>query len=192
MSGGRLGDKPSIPLSERLYDLQLPMGRLKTGTPARIKMSNLDLSVMEEQPGENPTPWMTLTKNKPSHVEQLSCYITRTNKKTHEIINKNIELSAMYSGNIVGIGPRYCPSIEDKIFKFASKESHQIFIEPEGIGVDLVYPNGISTSLPKDIQEKFIKSIKGMEDSVITEFGYAVEYDLLIPDPSAKHLKQDI
>ena len=185
VSGGRLGDKPSIPLSERLYDLQLPMGRLKTGTPARIKMSSLDLSVMEEQPGENPTPWMTLTKNKPSHVEQLSCYITRTNKETHEIINKNIELSAMYSGNIVGIGPRYCPSIEDKIFKFASKESHQIFIEPEGIGVDLVYPNGISTSLPKDIQETFIKSIKGMENSVITEFGYAVEYDFI--DPRSLH-----
>jgi len=185
VGGGRQGDKSSIPLSKRLYDLQLPMGRLKTGTPARIKMSSLDLSVMEEQPGENPTPWMTLTTNKPAHVEQLSCYITRTNKKTHEIINKNIELSAMYSGNIVGIGPRYCPSIEDKIFKFSSKESHQIFIEPEGIDVDLIYPNGISTSLPKEIQDKFIKSIAGMESANITEYGYAVEYDFI--DPRSLH-----
>ena len=185
VGGGRQGDKSSIPLSKRLYDLQLPMGRLKTGTPARIKMSSLNLSVMEEQPGESPTPWMTLTKNKPAHVEQLSCYITRTNKKTHEIINKNIELSAMYSGNIVGIGPRYCPSIEDKIFKFSSKESHQIFIEPEGIDVDLIYPNGISTSLPKEIQDKFIKSIAGMESANITEYGYAVEYDFI--DPRSLH-----
>ncbi|MDA9997027.1 tRNA uridine-5-carboxymethylaminomethyl(34) synthesis enzyme MnmG [Gammaproteobacteria bacterium] len=185
IKGGRIGDKSSIPLSKKLYDLKLPMGRLKTGTPARIKMSSLDLSVMEPQPGEAPTPWMTLTENKPEHVEQLPCYITRTNSTTHEIINRNIEKSAMYSGNIIGIGPRYCPSIEDKIFKFANKESHQIFIEPEGIGVDLVYPNGISTSLPQNIQDSFIRTISGMEDSVITEYGYAVEYDFI--DPRSLH-----
>ena len=185
IKGGRIGDKSSIPLSKKLYDLKLPMGRLKTGTPARIKMSSLDLNVMEPQPGEAPTPWMTLTENKPEHVEQLPCYITRTNSTTHEIINRNIEKSAMYSGNITGIGPRYCPSIEDKIFKFANKESHQIFIEPEGIGVDLVYPNGISTSLPQNIQDSFIRTINGMEDSVITEYGYAVEYDFI--DPRSLH-----
>ncbi|MDA8856411.1 tRNA uridine-5-carboxymethylaminomethyl(34) synthesis enzyme MnmG [Gammaproteobacteria bacterium] len=184
-SGGRIGDKSSIPLSKKLYDLKLPMGRLKTGTPARIKMSSLDLTVMEPQPGELPTPWMTLTEDKPEHVKQLPCYITRTNPHTHKIISKNIEKSAMYSGNITGIGPRYCPSIEDKIFKFSDKSSHQIFIEPEGIGVDLVYPNGISTSLPQNIQDKFIKTIKGMEESVITEYGYAVEYDFI--DPRALH-----
>ena len=184
-SGGRIGDKSSIPLSKKLYDLKLPMGRLKTGTPARIKMSSLDLTVMEPQPGELPTPWMTLTEDKPEHVKQLPCYITRTNPHTHKIISKNIEKSAMYSGNITGIGPRYCPSIEDKIFKFSDKGSHQIFIEPEGIGVDLVYPNGISTSLPQNIQDKFIKTIKGMEESVITEYGYAVEYDFI--DPRALH-----
>ena len=131
-SGGRIGDKSSIPLSKKLYDLKLPMGRLKTGTPARIKMSSLDLTVMEPQPGELPTPWMTLTEDKPEHVKQLPCYITRTNPHTHKIISNNIEKSAMYSGNITGIGPRYCPSIEDKIFKFSDKSSHQIFIEPEG------------------------------------------------------------
>lgn len=184
-SGGRIGDKSSIPLSKKLYDLKLPMGRLKTGTPARIKMSSLDLTVMEPQPGELPTPWMTLTEDKPEHVKQLPCYITRTNPHTHKIISNNIEKSAMYSGNITGIGPRYCPSIEDKIFKFSDKSSHQIFIEPEGIGVDLVYPNGISTSLPQNIQDKFIKTIKGMEESVITEYGYAVEYDFI--DPRALH-----
>ena len=185
VEGGRIGDKSSIPLSKKLYDLKLPMGRLKTGTPARIKMSSLDLGVMEPQPGEIPTPWMTLTESKPQHVEQLPCYITRTNPRTHEIINSNIEKSAMYSGNITGIGPRYCPSIEDKIYKFANKDSHQIFIEPEGIGVDLVYPNGISTSLPQNIQDSFIRTINGMENSVITEYGYAVEYDFI--DPRSLH-----
>ena len=188
VEGGRVGDKSSIPLSKKLYDLKLPMGRLKTGTPARIKMSSLDLGVMEPQPGETPTPWMTLTESKPQHVEQLPCYITRTNPRTHEIINSNIEKSAMYSGNITGIGPRYCPSIEDKIYKFANKDSHQIFIEPEGIGVDLVYPNGISTSLPKEAQKDFIESISGMEESEIEEYGYAVEYDFIDP----RSLKQTL
>ena len=186
--GGRVGDSSSIPLSKRLYDLKLPMGRLKTGTPARIKMSSLDLSVMEEQPGETPTPFMSLRGKEKKHQKQLSCFIARTNKETHKIISENTHLSAMYSGSIIGIGPRYCPSIEDKVHKFNDKESHQIFIEPEGINKDLVYPNGISTSLPKDAQDKFIRSIAGMENSIIEEFGYAVEYDFV--DPRA--LKQTL
>ena len=181
IQGGRVGEEASIPLSKKLYNLKLPMGRLKTGTPARIKMSSLDLSVMEEQKGEMPTPWMAISKQPTEHKEQLSCYITRTNKTTHKIIQQNIHLSAMYSGNISGIGPRYCPSIEDKVFKFESKDSHQIFIEPEGINKDLVYPNGISTSLPKTAQEDFIYSILGMESSLIEEYGYAVEYDFIDP-----------
>jgi tRNA uridine 5-carboxymethylaminomethyl modification enzyme len=188
-SGGRVGDDSAIPLSKKLYDLKLPMGRLKTGTPARVKMSSLDLSVMEEQPGETPTPFMSLTGDVKKHQEQLSCFITRTNKTTHQIISDNTHLSAMYSGNISGIGPRYCPSIEDKVFKFGHKDSHQIFIEPEGIGVDLVYPNGISTSLPKKAQEDFIHTIKGMEQCEITEFGYAVEYDFVDPRTNKKTLE---
>ncbi|MDB4463263.1 tRNA uridine-5-carboxymethylaminomethyl(34) synthesis enzyme MnmG [Gammaproteobacteria bacterium] len=186
--GGRVGDCSSIPLSERLYGLKLPMGRLKTGTPARVKLSSLDLSVMEEQPGEEPTPFMSLRGETEKHQKQLSCYITRTNKETHKIIDKNIHLSAMYSGDIVGIGPRYCPSIEDKVYKFNTKESHQIFIEPEGIEKDLVYPNGISTSLPKEAQKEFITSIAGMENSQIEEYGYAVEYDFIDP----RSLKQTL
>ena len=181
VKGGRVGDDAAIPLSKKLYSLNLPMGRLKTGTPARIKLSSLDLTRMEEQKGEKPTPWMSLAETPTNHQKQLSCFITRTNKKTHEIIKKNIHLSAMYSGNISGIGPRYCPSIEDKVFKFGDKDSHQIFIEPEGINKDLVYPNGISTSLPKTAQEEFIYSIAGMENSQIEEYGYAVEYDFVDP-----------
>jgi tRNA uridine 5-carboxymethylaminomethyl modification enzyme len=179
--GGRMGDGTAIPLSERLYSLKLPMGRLKTGTPARIKLSSISTSCMEEQPGEKPTPWMSLYNRPKKHQKQLSCFITRTNKKTHEIIKENTHLSAIYSGDIVGIGPRYCPSIEDKVNRFSDKESHQIFIEPEGINKDLIYPNGISTSLPRRAQEDFIRSIKGLEEAIITEFGYAVEYDFVDP-----------
>ena len=179
--GGRSGDPSSIPLSKKLYQLNIPMGRLKTGTPPRIKLSSIDINEMEEQPGEKPTPWMSLYKRPKKHQKQLSCYITRTNKTTHKIIEQNTHLSAMYSGNIVGIGPRYCPSIEDKVNRFKNKEGHQIFIEPEGINKDLVYPNGVSTSLPKKIQEEFIQSINGMKDAVITEYGYAVEYDFIDP-----------
>ena len=179
--GGRLGDTSAIPLSKRLYDLELPMGRLKTGTPARIKLSSIDVSQMEIQPGEKPTPWMSLYNRPKKHQKQIPCYITRTNPKTHKIIEQNTHLSAMFSGNITGIGPRYCPSIEDKVSKFRDKDSHQIFIEPEGINKDLVYPNGISTSLPKKAQEEFIYSIKGLKNSVIEEYGYAVEYDFIDP-----------
>ena len=179
--GGRVGDKTSIPLSKKLYDLKLPMGRLKTGTPARIKLSSIDLSLMEEQPGDPSPPSMSMLQPPTKQLPQISCYITRTNKHTHKIISDNTHLSAMYSGQISGIGPRYCPSIEDKINKFSEKDSHQIFIEPEGLEKDLVYPNGISTSLPTKAQESFVKSIKGLENCEIEEFGYAVEYDFIDP-----------
>ena len=179
--GGRSGDLSSIPLSKKLYQLDIPMGRLKTGTPPRIKLSSININLMEEQPGERPTPWMSLNERPKKHQKQLSCFITRTNKTTHEIIKKNTHLSAMYSGNIVGIGPRYCPSIEDKVNRFKNKKEHQIFIEPEGINKDLIYPNGVSTSLPKDIQLEFIQSIRGMRNAIITEYGYAVEYDFIDP-----------
>ena len=179
--GGRLGDQSSIPLSKKLYQLNIPIGRLKTGTPPRIKLSSINIDQMEEQPGERPTPWMSLYDRPKKHQKQLSCFITRTNKTTHKIIEKNTHLSAMYSGNIVGIGPRYCPSIEDKVNRFKKKEGHQIFIATEGINKDLVYPNGVSTSLPKKIQLEFIQSIRGLSNAIITEYGYAVEYDFIDP-----------
>ena len=187
--GGRVGDKASVKLANKLYSLKLPMGRLKTGTPARIKLTSLDLESMDEQPGEEPTPWMSKKGKNNKHIKQISCYITRTNTETHKEISDNIKKSAMYSGNIVGIGPRYCPSIEDKIHKFPLKESHQIFIEPEGVDVDLVYPNGISTSLPEENQKRFIQTIKGMESAEITEYGYAVEYDFVDPRALNKTLE---
>ena len=187
--GGRVGDKASVKLANKLYSLKLPIGRLKTGTPARIKLTSLDLESMDEQPGEEPTPWMSKKGKNNKHIKQISCYITRTNPKTHKEISDNIKKSAMYSGNIVGIGPRYCPSIEDKIHKFPLKESHQIFIEPEGVDVDLVYPNGISTSLPEENQKRFIQTIKGMEGAEITEYGYAVEYDFVDPRALNKTLE---
>jgi len=187
--GGRLGDSSAIPLSKKLYSLKLPMGRLKTGTPARIKLSTIDLSKMEIQPGEKPTPWMSMYGTPKKHQKQLPCYIARTNEQTHKIIKENTHLSAMYSGNITGIGPRYCPSIEDKVNRFKDKTSHQIFIEPEGINKDLVYPNGISTSLPKKAQKEFIYSIKGLNNCIIEEYGYAVEYDFIDPRSIKKTLE---
>jgi tRNA uridine 5-carboxymethylaminomethyl modification enzyme len=181
ISGGRAGDDTSIPLSKKLYDLQLPMGRLKTGTPARIKLSSINTDIMEEQPGDTNPPPMSVLQPPKKILPQISCYITRTNKKTHQIISDNTHLSAMYSGQISGIGPRYCPSIEDKINKFNEKDSHQIFIEPEGLNKDLVYPNGISTSLPIKAQKEFVESIQGLEQCEIEEYGYAVEYDFIDP-----------
>ena len=183
--GGRVGEKPSIPLSERMYGMGLMMGRLKTGTPPRIKMSSLNLNVMDEQPGDLPTPFMSSLQKQHPHPKQLSCFITRTTPKTKKIIEKDLHLSAMYSGQIQGIGPRYCPSIEDKVEKFKNKETHQVFIEPEGINIDLVYPNGISSSLPVETQDRFVRTITGLEDSIITEYGYAVEYDFV--DPRSLH-----
>jgi tRNA uridine 5-carboxymethylaminomethyl modification enzyme len=181
ISGGRVGDDTSIPLSKKLYDLQLPMGRLKTGTPARIKLSSINTDIMEEQPGDINPPPMSVLQPPKKILPQISCYITRTNKKTHQIISDNTHLSAMYSGQISGTGPRYCPSIEDKINKFNEKDSHQIFIEPEGLNKDLVYPNGISTSLPIKAQKEFVESIQGLEQCEIEEYGYAVEYDFIDP-----------
>ena len=143
---------------------------------------------MEEQPGENPIPQMSL-REKAKHLPQISCYITRTNTKTHKIISKNIKQSAMFSGKIKGIGPRYCPSIEDKVAKFPNKDSHQIFIEPEGLTVDLAYPNGISSSLPTKVQDEFIRTIKGLENCEITNYGYAVEYDFVDPRALRKTLE---
>ena len=183
--GGRVGEKPSIPLSERMYGMGLMMGRLKTGTPPRIKMSSLNLNVMDEQPGDLPTPFMSSLQKQHPHPKQLSCFITRTTQKTKKIIEKDLHLSAMYSGQIQGIGPRYCPSIEDKVEKFKNKETHQVFIEPEGINIDLVYPNGISSSLPVETQDRFVRTITGLEDSIVTEYGYAVEYDFV--DPRSLH-----
>ncbi|MCE2992622.1 MAG: tRNA uridine-5-carboxymethylaminomethyl(34) synthesis enzyme MnmG, partial [Candidatus Jidaibacter sp.] len=177
---GRIGEAPSNKLSNRLMSLNLKLGRLKTGTPPRLLGSSINFDILERQAGDLiPTPFSELTKA--IETPQISCYITFTSNETHEIIRANIHQSAMYSGQISGVGPRYCPSIEDKITRFADKERHQIFLEPEGLDSDIVYPNGISTSFPKNIQEYIIKSIKGLEDAVITQHAYAIEYDYIDP-----------
>lgn len=180
-SGGRAGDMPSIRLADRLRELKLPVGRLKTGTPARIDARTVDFSVMIEQPGDTPLPVMSYMGDVSMHPRQISCYITHTNERTHEIIRQNLDRSPMFSGKIEGVGPRYCPSIEDKIHRFADKDSHQIFIEPEGLTTHELYPNGISTSLPFDVQVAFIHSMKGLENAHITRPGYAIEYDYFDP-----------
>ncbi|HEY5716553.1 MAG TPA: tRNA uridine-5-carboxymethylaminomethyl(34) synthesis enzyme MnmG, partial [Psychromonas sp.] len=180
-SGGRAGDPASIGLAERLKDLPLRMGRLKTGTPARIDARSIDFSVLEVQHGDNPTPVFSFLGDVSQHPRQIPCYITHTNEKTHDIIRRNLDRSPMYSGVIEGIGPRYCPSIEDKIMRFADKNSHQIFVEPEGLTTHEVYPNGISTSLPFDVQIDFIRSMKGFENAFVTRPGYAIEYDYFDP-----------
>ncbi len=179
--GGRIGDKPSIKLADFLLSLDLKSGRLKTGTPPRIRSSSVNWKITKEQPGDNPRPTMSFITTNDVHPKQMSCFITRTNKETHEIIMKGIERSPIFSGKIEGLGPRYCPSIEDKIHRFVDKESHQIFIEPEGLTSEEIYPNGISTSMPKDIQQKMVRSITGFENAEITKFGYAVEYDFFDP-----------
>ena len=179
--GGRAGDQPSIKLAERLRELKLPVGRLKTGTPARIDAKTVDFSVMTPQPGDTPLPVMSFMGNADMHPRQVACYITHTNAKTHDIIRQHLDRSPLFSGKIEGVGPRYCPSIEDKIHRFADKDSHQIFIEPEGLTTHELYPNGISTSLPFDVQLEFIRTMKGLENAHVTRPGYAIEYDYFDP-----------
>ncbi|GAB1269770.1 tRNA uridine-5-carboxymethylaminomethyl(34) synthesis enzyme MnmG [Aurantivibrio infirmus] len=180
-SGGRAGAPPSIALADRLRELPIRVSRLKTGTPPRIDSRSIDFSELEEQWGDTPTPVMSLMGSEADHPEQICCWITHTNQNTHDIIHSGLDRSPMYTGVIEGIGPRYCPSIEDKVHRFADKTSHQIFIEPEGLNTHEIYPNGISTSLPFDIQEKFVRSIKGFENAHITRPGYAIEYDFFNP-----------
>ncbi len=180
-SGGRAGDPPSIALANRLRELPLGGQRLKTGTPARIDARSVDFSVMEAQPGDTPLPVMSYLGTVDQHPEQVSCYITHTNERTHDIIRGGLDRSPMFTGVIEGIGPRYCPSIEDKITRFADKNSHQVFLEPEGLSTHELYPNGISTSLPFDVQINLIHSIRGLENAHITRPGYAIEYDYFDP-----------
>ena len=179
--GGRIGDRPSNNLSKNIRELDFKVGRLKTGTPPRLKKESLNYSVMNTQPGDNPRPVFSFMGNRSQHPEQLNCHITRTTKETHRIISDALHKSPIYSGAISSVGPRYCPSIEDKIVRFADKDSHQVFVEPEGINSEIVYPNGISTSLPKETQEKFVRSIIGFENAEISQYGYAIEYDYIDP-----------
>jgi tRNA uridine 5-carboxymethylaminomethyl modification enzyme len=180
-AGGRAGDPASAGLARRLRELALPVGRLKTGTPPRIDGRSIDFSGMTEQPGDDPVPVFSFMGDIGRHPRQVSCWITHTNAATHEIIRGGLDRSPMFAGVIEGIGPRYCPSIEDKIHRFADKSSHQIFLEPEGLTVNEYYPNGISTSLPYDVQHALVRSIKGLENAAITRPGYAIEYDYLDP-----------
>lgn len=180
-SGGRAGDPPSVGLSQRLRELPFRVERLKTGTPPRIDGRTINFEGLEEQHGDTPVPVFSFTGHASQHPRQIPCYITHTNAKTHEIINGGLDRSPMFSGVIEGVGPRYCPSIEDKVTRFAERDSHQIFIEPEGLNTHEVYPNGISTSLPFDVQMEFVRSIKGFENAHITRPGYAIEYDYFDP-----------
>ncbi len=180
-SGGRAGDPPSVSLAKRLRDLPFRVGRLKTGTPPRIDARSVDFSKMQPQPGDTPLPVMSFMGKQSDHPRQIPCYITYTNEKTHDIIRGGLDRSPMYTGVIEGVGPRYCPSIEDKINRFADKDKHQIFIEPEGLTTHELYPNGISTSLPFDVQLALVHSIPGLENAHITRPGYAIEYDFFDP-----------
>ncbi len=180
-SAGRAGDPPAISLAARLREIGLPAGRLKTGTPPRIDGRTIDYSVMQEQPGDNPVPVFSFMGNAAQHPAQVPCWITHTNERTHDVIRSGLDRSPMYTGVIEGVGPRYCPSVEDKIHRFADKESHQLFLEPEGLTTHEIYPNGISTSLPFDIQLALVRSIKGLENAHILRPGYAIEYDYYDP-----------
>lgn len=186
--GGRAGDPASVNLAAKMRDMPFRMDRLKTGTPPRLDARSLDFSVMEEQPGDSPRPVFSFMGSQNDHPQQISCFITHTNEKTHQFIRDGLDRSPMYTGVIEGIGPRYCPSIEDKIHRFADKNSHQIFVEPEGLTTHEVYPNGISTSLPFDVQMNLVRSIKGFENAFITRPGYAIEYDYFDP----RDLKQTL
>ena len=179
--GGRAGDPPSIALAQRLRELPLRIDRLKTGTPPRIDARSVDFSVMQAQAGDTPTPVFSFIGDASQHPRQISCFVTHTNEQTHEVIRNNLDRSPMYAGVIEGIGPRYCPSIEDKITRFADKTAHQIFVEPEGLTTHELYPNGISTSLPFDVQVQIVRSIRGFENAHITRPGYAIEYDFFDP-----------
>src|SRR5688572_17580784 len=178
---GRAGDPPALTLARRLRELKLPVGRLKTGTPPRIDGRSIDFSVMTEQPGDTPTPVFSFLGRRDQHPQQVPCWITHTNARTHEVIRAALDRSPLYTGVIEGIGPRYCPSIEDKITRFAHKASHQIFLEPEGLTASEFYPNGISTSLPYDAQVELVRSIPGLEHAHLTRPGYAIEYDYFDP-----------
>jgi tRNA uridine 5-carboxymethylaminomethyl modification enzyme len=179
--GGRAGDPPSNRLAERLRDLSLRVGRLKTGTPPRIDGRSLDFSVMAAQPGDTPVPVFSFLGRDTEHPKQVNCFITSTNERTHELIRAATDRSPMFTGRIEGVGPRYCPSVEDKVVRFADKTSHQIFVEPEGLTTNEVYPNGISTSLPFDVQYEFVRTIRGFENAHLTRPGYAIEYDFFDP-----------
>ena len=187
--GGRIDEKKASGLEKFFEKQNLKVGRLKTGTPPRLAKETINFEMMEEQPGDQEVSYMSFLENKNPHPKQVSCFITKTNTKTHNIIKKNINKSAMYSGLISGVGPRYCPSIEDKIMRFSSKDSHQIFVEPEGLESNWIYPNGISTSLPAEVQEEYIRSIKGFESATILQQGYAVEYDYIDPRSLEKTLR---
>ena len=180
-SGGRAGDPPSIPLSRRLRELPLRVSRLKTGTPPRIDARTIDFSVLAQQHGDNPMPVFSFMGDASQHPRQVPCYVTHTNEKTHDVIRNNLDRSPMYAGVIEGIGPRYCPSIEDKVMRFADRNQHQIFLEPEGLTSNEIYPNGISTSLPFDVQMQIVRSMQGMENAKIVRPGYAIEYDFFDP-----------
>lgn len=179
--GGRAGDPPSIALAQRLRELPLRIDRLKTGTPPRIDARSVDFSVMQEQHGDDPRPVFSFIGDTSQHPRQVPCYVTHTNERTHDVIRNNLDRSPMYAGVIEGIGPRYCPSIEDKITRFADKTAHQIFVEPEGLTTHELYPNGISTSLPFDVQVQIVRSVRGFENAHITRPGYAIEYDFFDP-----------
>jgi tRNA uridine 5-carboxymethylaminomethyl modification enzyme len=188
-AGGRAGDPPSNALAARLREMPFTVGRLKTGTPPRIDGKTVDFRVMQEQPGDVPRPVFSYTGSAADHPEQLSCWITHTTEKTHDLIRRGLHRSPMYAGVIEGVGPRYCPSIEDKVVRFADRSSHQIFVEPEGLTTRELYPNGISTSLPFEVQVAVVHSIPGFESAHLTRPGYAIEYDFFDPRELHGHLE---